>query len=475
MSKLLIIFITCLLAANCLEENIKNEIELEVSPYLFEEQVGKIGTLAFYFYTLETSFDKDISRKTLFNATITSENNNEFKIKCGFWQAEERDLYIFCNLDEKIPAGKYSINLDNISGINFQNNIITLKQSEPSEFEKLDVNIPDLYSDKQTIEVIEGKDTYELKFKIVSYNKEKIILADALILDCQVDNSDIICHVTKKDLEKISETNVTDMRVTTINYYFYQKSLAFVPYVTVIYKNVKKENIYVYITKLIENMASPIAYETNVTEISDVFTLYEFPLSFINEDGTDFDSKCYFRKYEKTPLLIVCNVFEEGKIRLKEITEEIPLENINARYTFRIQPVNSKDIIYYKDQDGSGSFVDWVYPEVLDFRKNDNLILEYDIKYPKNLIGITLNEEANDLNCEIFRNRIKRCTVPKSHFKDKKNGYYFTKFHNFNNTKSVAYEIPPIKVILPDDSHDSGNFINLEYYFNLALLILIMV
>ena len=66
-------------------------------------------------------------------------------------------------------------------------------------------------------------------------------------------------------------------------------------------------------------------------------------------------------------------------------------------------------------------------------------------------------------------------TVPKSHFKDKKNGYYFTKFHNFNNTKSVAYEIPPIKVILPDDSHDSGSFINLLYCYYLALLILIMI
>ena len=270
------------------------------------------------------------------------------------------------------------------------------------------MNIPDLYSDKQTIEVIEGKDTYELKFKIVSYNKEKIILDDALILDCQVDNSNIICHVTKKDLEKITKTNVTDMRVTTINDYIYQKSLAFVPYVTVIYKNIKKENIYVNITKLIENMASPIAYETNVTEISDVFTLYEFHLGFINEDGTDSSTKCYFRKYEKTPLLIVSYVFEEGKIRLKEITEEIPLEDINAKYIFRIQPVNNKDIIYHKDQDGSGSFVVWVYPEVLDFRKNDNLILEYDIKYPENLIGITLNEEANDLNCEIVRDSIKR-------------------------------------------------------------------
>ena len=471
MSKLFIIFLTCLLAVNCLEENNQNEIEIDV--YLFNEQIGKIGTLAFDCYAGETSFDKDISRKYLFDATIFSVNNNEFKIKCGFWVAE-KELYVFCNLDEKIPTGKYSINLDKISGINFQNYIISLKQSEPFEFEKLDVNIPDLYSDKQTVEVIEGKDIYELKFKIVSYNNEKIILADALILDCKVDNSDIICHLNKKDLEKISETNVTDMRVTTINYYFYQKSLAFVPYVTVIFKNVKQENIYVNITNLIENKAYPIAYETNITEISDVFTRNEFRLVFINEEGNDFNAKCYFRKYEKNPLLLVCNVLEEGKNCLKEITEEIRLEDINAKYIFRIQPVNNKEIIYYKEQDGSGSFVNWVYPEVLDFRKNDNLILELDIKYPNNFIGITLNEEANELNCEIFRDSIKSCTVPKNHFKDKKNGYYFIKFNNFNNTKSVAYEIPPIKVILTDDSHNSGNFINLVYLYYLALLILII-
>lgn len=45
---------------------------------------------------------------------------------------------------------------------------------------------------------------------------------------------------------------------------------------------------------------------------------------------------------------------------------------------------------------------------------------------------------------------IKRCKVPKNHFDGKKSEYYFTKHSNHLDGKSLSYETPSIKVILPE-------------------------
>ena len=66
---------------------------------------------------------------------------------------------------------------------------------------------------------------------------------------------------------------------------------------------------------------------------------------------------------------------------------------------------------------------------------------------PENLNGIRLNKDAPDLECE-NKNNYKRCIVHKSHFKGKENGYYFTMYSNILNGTSIAYEVPPFKVIL---------------------------
>ena len=112
-----------------------------------------------------------------------------------------------------------------------------------------------------------------------------------------------------------------------------------------------------------------------------------------------------------------------------------------------------------------------MYPEIFDFTKNDSLIIEYGMEDPEKFVGITFNEEANDLTCQDIGREVKRCTVPKSHFKGKKSGYYFTKHSNHLNGKSYSYEAPPIKVILNDSK---GNIISfISYYWLLLILIMI--
>ena len=60
--------------------------------------------------------------------------------------------------------------------LNIKNNMITLRASKLFTFKKLNKNIVDLYSEEQTIILKEDKEIYDLKFKIVSYNNEILII-----------------------------------------------------------------------------------------------------------------------------------------------------------------------------------------------------------------------------------------------------------------------------------------------------------
>ena len=69
---------------------------------------------------------------------------------------------------------------------------------------------------------------------------------------------------------------------------------------------------------------------------------------------------------------------------------------------------------------------------------------------PNGLIGVSYNEEAEDLECEIISIELKRCKIPKEHFKGKKSGYYFVMHKNHFNKKTINYEVPPIQVIIDE-------------------------
>ena len=426
-------------------------IEIEIRDFSnYNNEVGKKGTLV-----LESFYNNDLDiidteKKTYFEVAISE----KYKVNCGLWRQENRNFLVFCNIDESIPEGEYSLNLDGIS-FKYKEYIITLKASQLFTFKKSNIKTIDLYSDKQTIILEENKEIYDLKFKIVSYNNETLIINYQHILEnCKQVNNELICPITKSKLEEIL-TPVFDDSKIHLQYIDpnSQKRLNNFNLIPAI--DVKtffpKKDIYVGITKLLENVGEHdtlIAYETNVTDISKVRTdLESFELMFESRDGEE-DSSCSFRKYENSPLLLVCWV-RDGVFWLKEIEEEIILNDINIKYNFRIQPVkNIKKII--GDRREKGSFVFFLYPEILDFTKEDILTVDYHIENPDSLTGITLNEDAEDLICEDLDREIKRCKVPKSHFNGKESGYYFTKHTNHLDGKSISYEAPPIKIILPE-------------------------
>ena len=203
----------------------------------------------------------------------------------------------------------------------------------------------DLYSDKQSITVVEGEDTYELRFKIVSYNKDPIFVNYYLLIDCSQENDELVCPISRKQLDALLTRNKSELYICYTSYIGRGDNFPLIPKIDVIYETIKKTDIYVGITKLIEGVSESdtmIAYETNVTTIDSVYTDIEdsFDLDFSDNTGTTQQS-CVFRKYDDNPLLIVCSFSNEGENWLKEITEEKTYNDSNVKYNFRIQPVKN--------------------------------------------------------------------------------------------------------------------------------------
>ena len=272
----------------------------------------------------------------------------------------------------------------------------------------------DLYSDKQSITVVEGKDTYELRFKIYSYNQDPIFVNYNLLIDCTQENNELVCPITRKQLDAILTKSESGLYICYTSYISEGERFPLIPKIDVIYEATQKTDVYVGITKLIEGVCESdtmIAYKTNVTDIDNVFTDLEddFQLEFF--DGTKTtEQNCVFRKYVDNPLLILCFVYNDGTNWLKEITQEKVYNNLNVKYNFRIQPVKNRDKINFTSS-GRGSFIIWSYPQILNFTKNDTLYIYYSNESPRRFNGITFNENAEDLNCEILENKLKRCVV----------------------------------------------------------------
>ena len=459
MKKILILFFNFIFL-NCLNNQL-NETNLNITLRVEERsgwrKVGKIGTvvLSTLYYGPEIFDDIDIEEKTKFETIVEDiHNNNIYKIYCRLRNSKLKT--ILCSVEEAIPSGEYYVRFNNTK-FNYKGYEVIVNGNDNYYFEKLDKYLIDLYADEQTINVEEGKNFYEIKFKIHSYNQERLFLVKQggifYLENCNKNKNELICIISKERLEEIMEKNNEKFFYAFNNGGDSEDSgeLQVSSYLYVNYKYPKKEDIYVKITKLLSKCAqreTTIAYATNITNISKITpSLESFKLSF-NELGKKY---CSFRKTDGTPLLIICKMdFGNNKFNnsLSEIKEEIILDNINIKYNFRIQPV--KNIEKFYACTSSGSLNMWSYPKVLDFTMHDNITIEYFMGSPSCLNGIRLNKDAPDLECENIKG-FKRCIVHKSHFKGKENGYYYTMYRNcldLLDSTSIFYELPPTKVIL---------------------------
>ena len=118
---------------------------------------------------------------------------------------------------------------------------------------------PFLYSDEQIINVDYEKDSYYLKFNIESYDNDMLFvggkfLNTKILNNCKINEKELICEIKKEDLVEILQMNGGNIFL----YYFCPDDEQIKTYpnvftITVNIKNLKKEDIYVGITKLLIN------------------------------------------------------------------------------------------------------------------------------------------------------------------------------------------------------------------------------
>ena len=156
----------------CLPEN------QDVTVYLNKlstKYIGRKGTILISASPYD-KFNKDLTRNVCFKSKISYYGK---EVEYGLWKHTDDDFYVVCNIDNDIPTGKYSLDFPRVQKFNYQDdNFIFHSEQYPNtkvEFEKLDEDFIDLYSDRQTINIREGKDYYVLKFNVVSCNREVLL------------------------------------------------------------------------------------------------------------------------------------------------------------------------------------------------------------------------------------------------------------------------------------------------------------
>ena len=455
MLKYLFIFLILFLSIDCIDENPK---DFNINVYdVITKEVGINGTVI---VNCDNGFITT-RRDIFFESNISNIANDKINyiVNCGFFAGENSTkLYLFCDVKNNIPSGIYKLQLEKVRSFIYDkyNVILKVKSPEQLNFSKVYKNITDLYSDQQTIIIDNKRDFYELKFKVISFNNnDTLVFNNYMFLNnCEKDNNIIECLINKNNLfgylsphQKTVPISYFRNETHTIN------ELLLIP-INIVLNYTNKEDIFVGITKLLINNTDGrgvIAYETNVTNISNYYLINEgFNLTFIKTDNNNsIEFECHFMKYDANPLLLLCFATEEGTFRLKSIKEEIIIKNFSIKYNYIIQKVENNDTIKYTR---TGSFIYWYFPKVLNFRKFGNITMYFFVQNSSDLNGLTYNETAGDLHCFIEGKNLKVCNVTKEHFQEKSEGFYYIK-HNYPDKKIISYEVPPIKVLFynPDD------------------------
>lgn len=459
-----------------LEEN--NTLNINIDSFYGKSTIGKKGLLAFYtdFEDAQDQFDPlDIEEKTKFKATISKDASENKNINCELFKLQlDKELIVLCNVEETIPNGAYLINFNSIK-FKYKELDISLESVNANlTFNKENLNMIDLFSDEQKISVEENKDSIELKFKVGSYNNEILFLVSQgsvyKLDNCKAQNNELKCQIPKNKLDEFLQFNGEEFSLYYIGEDNNFNKVKLVGEIYINYTNVQKKDVFVGITKLIEDSAylhTTIAYETNITDISEVSTpITSFKMNFVGGEAY-----CGFKKIKNNPLLMVCSIIDVIS-SLGTIEKEIDLDNINIKYNFKIQPATNNENITV-DSSYIGSNIMSFYPDVLDFSSKDSLKIVYIINSPERLTGLRFNFDSEDLKCEDFF-YIKTCTVPKSHFNGKESGFFYISHKNNLNNQSISYEAAPVKVILTGSNNEEKNNNNKNKSNTLAIVLCII-
>lgn len=465
--------------ANSTDDNPSNDSDKYSVAYISLEEeniykVGKKGGILFHIdhYIGLYRVKDDTSRKTYFTSKIFEINNMQtYDVQCGLWIFPV--VYVFCEFDESIPEGLYNITFENIKFFYFDFEINLHSPDIPIIKENYDM--VDLYSGEQTVNLSIYKEEYEIKYYVKSYHNEQLyfFISNIFQANCNQKNNELICTIKRDILENQLEEQTHEGKL------FFERNgkiekCEFCPSVRFTWTIEEQTDIFVGVTNLLTRNiiggGGSFVYETNVTNISNI------DISFRFQPWNHLGAGCRFLKGGNKPMLLVCDLifYHLGYTFKIELEEECIVKTF--KYNLRIQPMKRKDnftVVLYKSY--NESYIMKVFPEVLDFRKKNSYQIDIIIRYyPWNLTGVTFNEAKQDLTCE-DKVDFKRCIVPKEHFEGLKSDYYYIMRDYINKKKEIAYEVIPVKVILPEESNKNKLLIMLIAIAGAALIAIIII
>jgi len=140
----------------------------------------------------------------------------------------------------------------------------------------------------------------------------------------------------------------------------------------------------------------------------------------------------------------MCTVYNSGNLSVGVINDEIIKDNLSYKYKFRLQPSTLNETVFVDGDLSNNIFLS--FPDILDFSTEETQYIYYSKDEDDILKGVRLDKNSEDLVCVNDDKNVKKCTVPKSHFKETKNGFYYTYHKNPLNELSIFYDVPPVKI-----------------------------
>ena len=432
----------------------------------YNSNFGKNGILNFvtnYNDSIKNIFnnDTDFEEKFTFDNYITDETGKKINITCRFWNPKNEFMRLFCQLHENLNEGYNKINFENVNISYKDYDIVIISEQYKIAYQgSLDQEFPYLYSEKQTIELSDEIATYELKFKILTtYNNEFIYLEYGniyLALDnCKIQGKELVCIIPK---EKIEENLYSSQKYLSL-YFVIEKDSRYqfnsVLDIDIIIKEPsKKIKISIEgVTSLLTNTSNYIGIITYETApysdyIISNFITKTFSLNF-QKDGTSLTESftCNFRKSTPNEVLLTCYNYNKGEFYLGSQSFR-SFTNIHYKYNFDLWTTSNSQIasVYYP----------WIIihgsnPNNVDLSLEESFTLRLFIYWSYHTDHIRLNLNSDDLECTRTVDLLS-CKVPLNHFKNKKNGYYYTYAQNDNGIWQILYDVNPVYVKLPEQN-----------------------
>ena len=288
--------------------NISLTKETDPSPI---KAIGQLGTFALVTDTQNLSEiidPSELESLSSFKGNFTNETLEKdslyYSWNCSLFDPLNQNVTIKCTVNDTFNVSSViHLRMLNAS-IEIENLTINIFPQEDYLFtiETKPFNYPFIYSDPQIIDLETSDSSYELKFKVDSYQNEALTLAAKgnnskpfsfnEFDEINLENNELICKISKEKIEEMT-TDDKVLYLIMINKEYGIFNFEFAGEININY-NETKEDIYVELKEALNDKSefgSLIAFETNISEISPL-TSNEFDYLLDLDNNT---IKCFFK------------------------------------------------------------------------------------------------------------------------------------------------------------------------------------